>query len=287
MIASTFPVFALNGQGSTTPITLQSHPQRRQVPSAAMKRNIAVAVVLPKGYADSTTAYPVVYLLHGAGDDEMTWCTHTSVQEMADTYGFIMVCPSAEISWYFDSPEVETSKFETFTTVELVRFIDANFRTIPRREGRALAGNSMGGHGSMFLAIRHKDIFSAAASMSGGLNLCTSDPQVGVFADNWELKKVLGSIQANPDRWKKASVVTQVDNLAPGELALSIECGSDDFFLSVNREFHNRLITKGIPHHFAEHPGAHNWEYWSGAIRRQMALLDKHFKSVNLYRSGH
>jgi S-formylglutathione hydrolase FrmB len=252
-----------------------AQPKRLQVPSAVMKRDIPASVTLPKGYAQSGLSYPVIYLLHGAGDDEMVWTARTPVQELADTYGIIVVTPSTGTSWFFDSPIDKKFQFETFTASELVKFVDANYRTVPRREGRALAGNSMGGHGAMFLGIRHTDTFSAAAPMSGGMDI-----RAGSFPNNWNLKDRLGSIESNRARWDELTVMNQIEHLKSGDLAISIDCGTSDFFLEVNRQLHAKLTTRGIAHDYAEFPGEHNWDYWPGSLRRQMAFLDRHFRKT-------
>ena len=143
----------------------------KDVPSKAMAKTIPVSIVLPKAYADNpTTPLPVLYLLHGAGDNNSTWLNATSISSLADQYGIIIVSPSAQISWYFDSPEIPSSKYETFISAELVSYIDSHYRTRPNRLFRALLGNSMGGHGALFLGIRHKDLFATAVSISGGVD---------------------------------------------------------------------------------------------------------------------
>ena len=254
--------------------------QSVKVPSDVMRRDIPATVTLPKGYRDTDALRPVLYLLHGAGDNERGWCDRTPVQEMADAHGIIIVTPSVGTSWYFDSPEDRDSQFETFVASELVKFVDAHYRTIADRKARALAGNSMGGHGAMFLAVRHKDTFGAAAPMSGGMDIRASDPQVGAFPENWDLKKRLGSIQAHPERWNELTVINQVDSLKDGELAISIDCGTEDFFLTVNRQLHAKLAAKGVAHEYAEYPGAHNWDYWKLALPRQMAFLSRHLQGA-------
>lgn len=279
-VAGMLPAFSAPQDPAPAAAAAAPSPQRVKVPSAAMKRDIPVSVALPKGYSASTAAYPVLYLLHGAGDDEMGWYTRTPVQEMADTYGVIIVSPSVGLSWYFDSPEDKNLQFETFTAVELVKFIDATYRTTPRREARALAGNSMGGHGTMFLAIRHRDTFSAAAPMSGGMDICGSDPQVGRFSNNWGLGHCLGDIRKFPERWNELAVVHQAESLKPGDLEISIMCGSSDFFLQANRQLHEKLTARGIAHDYTESPGTHNWEYWKKVLPLQMAFLDQHFKKA-------
>ena len=249
-----------------------------KVSSAVMNRDIPATITVPKDYQSTDAPRPVLYLLHGAGDNERGWCDRTPVQEMSDIYGVIIVTPSVGLSWYFDSPVDKDSQFETFVSSELVKFVDTHYRTLAKREGRALAGNSMGGHGAMFLAVRHKDVFSAVAPMSGGMDIRASDPQVGAFPENWGIKRYLGTIQEHPKRWDELTVINGVDGLKNGELAISIDCGDKDFFLVVNRQLDAKLTARGIAHEYAEHPGQHNWSYWKVALPRQMAFLDEHFK---------
>jgi len=266
---------ALRAADVTVVPTALIQPKRVQVPSAVMKRDIPASVTLPKGYEQSGLSYPVLYLLHGAGDDEMVWCNRTPVQELANTYGIIVVTPSASTSWYFDSPIDKNFQFETFTAKELVNYMDVHYRTVPRREGRAIAGNSMGGHGAMFLGIRHTNTFSAVAPMSGGMDIRT-----GSFPNNWNIKDRLGPIESNRARWDELTVMNQTEHLKPGDLAISIDCGTRDFFLDVNRQLHAKLTARGIAHAYAEFPGEHSWDYWKDSLRRQMAFLDRHFRKT-------
>jgi pimeloyl-ACP methyl ester carboxylesterase len=134
----------------------------------------------------SSASFPVIFLLHGAGDNDWTWLNATSVASLADQYGIILVCPSAELSWYLDSPEIPGSMYETFMTKELLDYVDGHYRTRPDRLHRTLIGCSMGGHGALFLAIRHKDLFATAVSLSGGVDFRP-------FPDYWNLSAILGS----------------------------------------------------------------------------------------------
>lgn len=250
-----------------------------RIPSASMKREIPAMVVLPDVHqTQPARRFPTLYLLHGAGDDERAWIDRTPVREMADTYGVIIVTPATGTSWYFDSPVDPASQFETFVAAELVGFVDQHYPTIAGRTARALAGNSMGGHGSLFLAIRHRGTFSVAAPMSGGMDIRASDPQVGAFPDQWDIKKRLGPIGQNPATWNELTVINVVDTLKNGELAISIDCGDKDFFLTTNRRLHAKLKSMGIAHEYAEHPGGHDWNYWKLALPRQMAFVSRHLE---------
>lgn len=246
------------------------------VPSEAMKKEIPVNVVLPKTYLDNTSAtFPVLYMLHGAGDNNSTWINATSITALADQYGMIVVCPTAEVSWYMDSPEIAGFRYETFISRELVTYIDGHYRTHADRLHRALAGNSMGGHGALFLGIRHKDLFATAICISGGVDFRP-------FPKNWNLDKVLGSIEDHRDRWDELVVVNQAKKLKDGDLAISIDCGVSDFFIEGNRALHQELLEQKVAHIYTERPGYHGWPYWADAIKYQMLYVSDRFAQADV-----
>ncbi|MES2829738.1 MAG: alpha/beta hydrolase family protein [Bacteroidota bacterium] len=239
--------------------------------SAAMKKNIKAVVVLPDGYNDGK-AYPTVYLLHGAGDKYSGWVTKVPlIKKYADQFQQIIVCPDGNVtSWYFDSPEDASWKYETYVGTELVNFIDSKYKTIKDRKGRAITGLSMGGHGALYLAFRHQNTFGAAGSMSGGVD-------IRPFPLNWDIAKRLGAEDKYPERWEKNSVINLTSLLIPNRLAINIDCGRDDFFYEVNMKLHEKLQYNNIPHDFTIRPGAHNWEYWTNAIGFQLMFFYNNF----------
>lgn len=242
------------------------------VQSDKMGREIPITVILPDTYQERSEQYPVLYLLHGAGDTHRKWMDKTIIEELADKYGVIMVCPDGgRTSWYFDSPIDPPYQYETFVAKECVAHIDQNYRTKAERNYRALTGNSMGGHGTLFLAIRHSDVFSVAVPLSGGVD-------IRPFPTKWDIKKRIGDIETHPENWEHYSVINQAKALKDGELAISIDCGSEDFFIGVNRALHEQFLEAGIKHGYTEMPGGHNWGYWNDAIQRQMHFIDQQFK---------
>ncbi len=242
------------------------------VHSETMGRDIPVSVILPDEYEEGSQRYPVLYLLHGAGDTHRKWIDKTDVEILADTYGIIMVCPDGgRTSWYFDSPVDASYQYETFVAEECVAYIDRHYRTKAQRTCRALSGNSMGGHGTLFLAIRHPDVFSVAVPLSGGVD-------IRPFPERWDIKKRIGDIETYPANWEKYTVINQAKALKDGELAISIDCGSEDFFIGVNRALHAQLLAAGVKHGYTEMPGGHTWAYWNDAIQRQIHFIDQQFQ---------
>ncbi len=262
------PAFAL----AAAPFAQGASFQAVRIPSAAMQRDLPALVVLPDSYAGSTTRYPVVYLLHGAGGDCRGWVEATDVESLSDRYQFLIVCPQGEMSWYFDSPLEPQVRFETHVAKEVVAFVDQGFRTIPARAGRAITGLSMGGHGALFLALRHREAFGAAGSMSGGVD-------IRPFPTGWELNRRLGDQKAHAENWERHTVINVVDTLRPGELALIIDCGTADFFYPVNRQLHEKLLRLRIGHDYIERPGAHDWNYWKNAVLYQALFFHNFFEN--------
>ena len=152
-----------------------------------------------------------------------------------------------------------------------MKYTDKNYATIPEKKGRAITGLSMGGHGALWLAIRHKDIFGAGGSTSGGVD-------IRPFPKNWEMSRQLGDYEADSALWDQHTVITQIDKITDGDLALIIDCGEKDFFLEVNKALHKALLEKNISHDFITRPGAHNGQYWNNSIDYQILFFDKFFK---------
>jgi Predicted esterase len=239
--------------------------------SNAMNKGIKAVTIVPEKALEGQRC-PVVYLLNGYSNNHRSWLMiKPCLREYSDRYGIIFVCPDGQNSWYWDSPNNPTSMlFETFISKELIEYIDANLPTIADRKARAITGLSMGGHGALWNAIRHKDVFGAAGSTSGGVD-------IRPFPDKWEMKKQLGEYKKNKKVWDDHTVINQLDDLKNGELALIIDCGYDDFFFQVNNNLHNKLLERKIGHDYLTRPGAHNWKYWNNSIDYQLLFFDKFF----------
>ena len=242
-----------------------------QVRSNKMNRSIPVLVTIPETLRPYEQV-PVLYLLHGYSGDEKAWlASQPKLKEWADRDQILIVTPSGENSWYWDSELNAKSQFETFVSKELVAYIDHHYPTRANRLSRAITGLSMGGHGAFWLAIRHKDVFGAVGSMSGGVD-------IRPFPKNWEMSKQLGEQSANKKRWDAHTVMTQLDKIANKDLAIIFDCGSDDFFFKVNCKLHDELLKRGIYHDFIVRPGKHNWIYWNNSIEYQWLFFKKFFE---------
>lgn len=240
---------------------------------STMGKTLPNLVILPDTYEAGEDSYPVLYLLHGASGDFRDWLKKgTKLTEYADQYNFIIVCPDGGFtSWYFDSPIDETMQYETYITQEVVSNIDKTYRTIPDRKGRAISGLSMGGHGAFYLAFRHQDIWGAAGSTSGGLD-------IRPFPNNWDMAKRLGTYAENKQVWEENTVINLVYLLDGKNLKLIFDCGVDDFFYDANRRLHKKLLQRNIPHDYIERSGKHNNPYWANSIKYQLYFFNDFFK---------
>ena len=249
-----------------------AHVDTIQVFSPSMNKNIKTCVIVPDNYKKSKKKFPVVYLLHGYSGNYGTWVkSFKEVSQQVDRYGFIAIGVDGNYSsWYFNSPIDPTFKYETYIIDELVPFIDKKYKTIASREGRAISGLSMGGHGSLYLSLKHQDVFGAAGSMSGGVD-------IRPFSEKWDIKNRLGAITDFPENWEKNTVVNLIELNQNNNLKLIIDCGVDDFFIDVNRELHQKMLALKIDHDYIERPGKHNIDYWENSLKFQLLFFYNFF----------
>ena len=263
-----------------SPVEAPTSPQADtiEVMSQSMGRTIKNVVIMPKSYCYPANLqqdrYPVLYLLHGAYGCYSDWSRKTDLNQLASKYDVIIVCPDGQDSWYFDSPVDPKMQFETYVSKELVSYIDSHYRTIPNRFMRAITGLSMGGHGALFLAFRHPDVFWSCGSMSGNMDITQ-------FPDSWHIKDRLGNYEDNKQRWRDHAVCNLVDQVKASELKpaqnIIIDDGLNDIFIKNNIAMHEQLVEKGIDHDFTTRPGRHSWDYWVNSLDYHLMFFHKAF----------
>ncbi|MCP9762647.1 alpha/beta hydrolase [Lacihabitans soyangensis] len=254
-----------------------------EINSQAMNKVLKAVVITPKSYKKSKKNYPVVYLLHGGSGNYKNWTQltpdKTLVSRLADTYDVIIVTPDGGTSsYYFDSPLLKESQYETFISKELREKVEGNYRTIQAREGRVITGLSMGGHGAVYIATKHPELYCAAGSMSGVLNM---DPSTWKVTPDFakirieNFKKMIGEREESGPFYPGFNLITMTEQIKAAKLALIIDCGVDDFLIEPNREMHRLLTANGTPHDYTERPGKHEWLYWENALPYHMMFFQK------------
>jgi S-formylglutathione hydrolase FrmB len=252
-----------------------------------MNKTYKAAIVVPTSYANSKASYPVLYLLHGGSGHFNDWLNKTPdkmlVKNLADQFNIIIVMPEGEtFGWYLDSPVDASSKFETYLTKEVIQKIDNTYRTVRSNKGRVITGLSMGGHGAMYLSCRHPELFCAAGTMSGAMDMNYTKFKINEdFAKSIRdrFEKLLGTADPSNEVFVKNSVINMVDNIRKNGMPIIIDCGVDDFLIEVNRELHRRLVYNNVPHDYTERPGAHTWEYWQNSLPYHLLFFHKVLKS--------
>lgn len=241
--------------------------------SDAMKKPFKCVVIQPTSSKPETSYFPVVYLLHGHGGWYSNWILRVpELKEYADEYQLIIVCPDGgSSSWYLDSPIDPSMKYETYIAEEVTSYIDKHYPTKKSRKSRAITGLSMGGHGGLYLGFRRADLFGACGSMSGGVDLYST-------RSKYDLIKRIGDTITQAANWKNYSVINIIENYPKDSLAIIIDCGTEDFFYSINHNLHEKMLLLKIPHDYIERPGKHDWAYWRNAVKYQLLYFKEFFE---------
>src|SRR5918993_352168 len=254
------------------------------LPSKILKGNRNYAVYLPPDYETSQRSYPVLYLLHGGGDDQTGWVQFGEVLNIADreilegrATSMIIVMPDANTGTrgYFNDLKGEW-RYEDFFFEEFMPYIEKTYRIKTEKRYRAVAGLSMGGGGSFMYALHHPELFSAACPLSASTgplsleatkawleqrNLKGTDEQIETY---YKRHSALALVEAMPDDQKKA-------------VRWYIDCGDDDFLYEGNSLIHIAMRKKEIPHEFRVREGAHNWTYWRTALPTVLEFVSMGF----------
>jgi Predicted esterase len=238
--------------------------------SNALGKQTGAFVILPE---TGKPPYATMYLLHGLSDDHTIWLRRTSIERYLEGMPLIVVMPDGGRGFYCDAEE--GFAYGTALATELVDRIDRTFPTKKKRESRCVAGLSMGGYGAIKFALSHPDRFGAAVSHSGALAFAHRN----TWHDGKKLSPEFARIVGEEPAGGPHDLFALAKKRDPEQLpALRIDCGTEDFLLEDNREFHAHLVKQDIPHEYAEFPGAHNWAYWDLHIQETLAFFKKHVK---------
>ncbi|MFN4007655.1 MAG: alpha/beta hydrolase [Chitinophagaceae bacterium] len=223
----------------------------------------------------TTAPVPTVYLLHGYSGNYRNWFDKVAqLQYWADMFEILIVCPDGNYSsWYLNSPIDTTSKYEDYIVKDVVTYIDKHYLTVNEKQGRAITGLSMGGHGAFYIGSKHPQLFGAYGSMSGGLNLIP-------FINSFDIKKRLGTDTSQQGLYYEYSFLQRAATYTfDSTQAIIFDCGSSDFFFQHNEAVHQLLTQREIAHTYTVQPGKHNWDYWNKAVAQQLLFFFQYFKS--------
>ncbi|MCK5847345.1 MAG: prolyl oligopeptidase family serine peptidase [Bacteroidales bacterium] len=215
---------------------------------------------------------PIVIMLHGYGGDYKQWSKITDLQSYANKYNCIIVCPDGgKDSWYFDSPIQRNSKFESFFINDYLPYLKENL-TIDTN-GIFITGLSMGGHGAMYLFLRHHELFASAGSTSGVLDLNASGLKYS------SLSNKIGEYETSKGLFDKYSSINLLENIKFSEKAIIFDCGNKDHLYQANKDFKDRCDSLYINAFYYSFPGRHNRKYWKESIAWHFEFFNKTYNN--------
>jgi len=239
-------------------------------------------VIVPANYERDNRLFPAVYLLHGWLGNYKIWYEKngTDLKRLSNLYNLIIVMPDGGFAgWYIDSPIKKSSNYESTIANDVVQAIDQSFNTFKLSSKRAITGLSMGGYGAFRIGFKYPETFGNIGSMSGGLELIAAgeaDPEAERY---FNIDSVLSS---DSSKWTDYDLNGVLDNAKKSKQSIIFDCGVNDIFIKINRNFHAEMLKMQIPHDYTERPGIHDWAYWDNSIDYQMLFFSKHFSSASL-----
>ncbi|MGB6598161.1 MAG: alpha/beta hydrolase family protein [Candidatus Acidiferrum sp.] len=258
------------------------------LPSKILQRTVPYCVLLPPSYdTDTTRRYPILYLLHGLGDNEQMLVHSGGMNLIEDLWeqhqlgDFLIVTPAAGTSFYINSKDGQ-HRYEDFFLREFMPAVEKRYRAQTGRKSRGIAGISMGGYGALHIAFRHPLLFEAVGAHSAAL----LEKLPNISAQNSRqlgLLHFLGSVFGSPFDpafWKLNDPVTIARTANLAGLKIYFDCGSeDDYGFDTGAVVLDKLLTsRHIPHEFHLYPGGHDWAYFAQHLP---ALLDFEFRAFD------
>jgi enterochelin esterase-like enzyme len=242
------------------------------------------AVYLPPDYETSQRSYPVLYLLHGAGDDQTGWVQFGEVLHIADkaikegtATPMIIIMPDAKTGQmgYFNSIKGDW-RYEDFFFQEFMPFVEKQYRIKSEKRFRAVAGLSMGGGGSFMYALHHPELFSSACPLSAYVGPLTQD-DVKAFLTRSNQTATDAEIETYFKRHNAINLINDIKDDQKKAVRWYIDCGDDDFLYEGNSLVHIAMKKKEIPHEFRIRDGGHTWTYWRTALPDVLRFVSEAF----------
>ena len=260
--------------------------ETRTVKSEILKAERHYSIYLPPGYNETDLSYPVLYLLHGSGDDHTGWLQFGQTQHIADEAiasglagPMIIVMPDANTGrrGYFNDIKGDFN-YEDFFFKELIPHIEKTYRVRSERRYRAIAGLSMGGGGTIFYSLHRPDMFAAAAPLSASTG-------------SWDIQQYKERLKGNEgvtnatieQHFKRHSIEGVLSSASEEELKQIksirwyISCGDDDFLYEGNARMHITFRKNEIPHEYRVKDGGHTWSYWRMELPLVLEFVSKSF----------
>lgn len=253
--------------------------------SKVLKSDRKYAVYLPPDYHSSERSYPVLYLLHGAGDDQTGWVQFGEVLHIADkaiaegkATPMVIVMPDANTGkrGYYNHPNGQWL-YEDFFFDELIPFIERTYRVKKEKRFRAIAGLSMGGGGTFVYALHHPEMFAAACPLSAA----TGPMDIETVQEYFARRSIDYTNETDAAEFFKRYSVLELIKSVPVDQLKSvrwyIDCGDDDFLFEGNSLVHIAMKKREVPHEFRIRDGGHTWTYWRESLPEVLSFVSQSF----------
>jgi S-formylglutathione hydrolase FrmB len=278
-------VFAQTGRAAT------GRAECNSLPSKILGRAVPYCALLPPSYdTDKTRRFPILYFLHGLGDNEQMFVHSGGMNLVEDLWEahsigeFLIVTPQGGTSFYINSEDGKR-RYEDFLLQEFLPGIEKRYRAESSRGKRGIAGISMGGYGALHLAFRHPQLFAVVAVHSAALLEKLPTVQAQESPQIAGLSRVLAGAFGSPFNvayWNENDPlrIARTANLAG--LKIYFDCGSeDDYGFEIGAAALDKLLTsRHIPHEFHLHPGGHDWEYFAQHLPASLEFVSRVLEPV-------
>jgi S-formylglutathione hydrolase FrmB len=259
----------------------------RSTPSRILGRAVPYCILLPPSYdGDKTSRFPILYFLHGLGDNEQMflhsggWDLVQDLWESKQLSEYLIVTPAGGESFFINSSDGRT-QYEDFLVREFLPFIEKNYRVRAGRAFRGVAGISMGGFGALHLAFHHPELFRSVSANSAALIEKLPPIAVGDSPENGRLS-ILGNVFGSPPApafWDRTNPLTLARTADLARLAIYFDCGDHDGYgFNMGAEaLHRVLDGRHVQHEFHIYPGAHDWTYFSAHLPASLEFHSRFF----------
>jgi len=260
------------------------------LPSKFVHRAVPYCVMLPPGFnADKTRHFPILYLLHGLGDNEQffihsgEWNLVEDMREKGELKDFLIATPEGGASFYINAKDGR-ERYEDFLVQEFLPFIEKRYRVSPGRANRAISGISMGGYGALHLAFRHPQLFSGVSAHSAALieKLPLFLGGAAAQSNQPSRARIFGGVFGSPPDaayWNQESPITLARTANLAGLKIYFDCGDqDDYGFDAGAAVLDKVLTaRHIAHEFHLYPGRHDATYFAAHLPASLEFHSRLF----------
>jgi S-formylglutathione hydrolase FrmB len=266
--------------------------------SRILRRAVRYCVQLPAPYDHKDAKgqlprYPVLYFLHGLGDDEQSffktggWTLIEDLRQRGKIGNFLIVAPEGRNSFYINSADGK-ERYSDFFLRELMPYIEKKYRVVPGRAGRAVSGISMGGYGALRFAFAYPQLFSAVSAQSTALMLVSPQELNAAARSRGPLVRALSAVFGDPidvAHWRANDpfLLAKKSQATLKKMTIYFNCGqSDDYgFEKGAAALDKQLTAEGIPHEYRPYPGDHSLNYFLAHLGETMQFHSRAFARAN------